>query len=397
MSDIKNGLMPNHEGFGVGRVTTVVDGKHPTTLRLRKPFEELPDAVEVCNQLVAEVKSEQRVDYVVTEASELAMDSAGQLILYHNHPPTPIHYYWPTCFSLSQLSGRICSVDSKPYPYMGAIWPSLRADNINAHIKNFFETRKRKNKSITLRTRTRLSQGSELFAVVSKVYNRTVDIDTVVDRFSRELPSGCKADALYDGRALILTVVLDETIVTHKQKDLFRPSLVLTTADDATMGLSIRPGIWHSGSMGLLTYGEKELKLYGGRHTKALTLDGLNEAMNEPLDAVIELFHTNWEAALEQRVISSGPDGPEKMFTYLVDGKFIRIPSIKRSSLLSALVDANQLVEEDIRQTKAGVILSILEIPQIFPLTVMDEDLLFRQAGALLVKKFSKSKVEETT
>lgn len=386
---IKNGLMPKHPGFGIGRSAVDLKGG---TLRVRKIFEEMPDAVESCVALAEEIKSEQREDLVIQTQPQLSMDDNGALIV-NMDDQTPTKMLYPSSFALGQLSGRICPTAAKPYPYMGECWPELRATNVNAWLDRHFQTRKKRHKGITLRTRSRRHLGDELYAVVSSMYNRSVDVDAVATKFAEQLPANSRADVYYDGRGVIITVVLDETIATTRNREVFRPSIVLTTADDGTMGLAIRPGIWHEGSMGLLTYGEKEMKLYGGRHTKGLSLEGLNDSLHEPLDALIQVFRTHWDAAEVQQVISSAPDGAEKMFTYLVDSKHIRIPSIRRSELIQALVQVNSVLEEDLRKTKAGVITSLLELPHLYPLTITDEDLLFRQAGALLLKKFKGGEV----
>ena len=395
MADVHNGLLLEPEPYVVGRAQILIENDTKTCY-LRQEFNELPLATEVCEQIKEKVEAEQRVDYDVTgydldgglqpDGSQapqrdlaVGMNCDGQI-----HFDEKEELWWLSRFSLSQLSTRICPPRSKPASYLASCWPSLRSVNINAWSEEFFH--KGKFSTVKIRTRDR-GEEKEIWAILSSRYH-PVDIDKIMEQLPQHLTQGSRAEASYDGHNLSMTIVLPQVIRPPLQeaRELFRPAVVVTTADDGTAKLSIKTGMWSEGALGTIIMGDRELELYGGRHTASLTLDGLSKGMGQ-IDVVVALFIKTWQAATKQ-VVFTEPN-TQAFFEKLVNGKVVYIPNIHKDVLIEKLVEANKLmVDEEVRYTKAGAVLSILNLPSSMQLGILEENMLFLQAGKLLFRKF---------
>ena len=419
---IAAGFTPAPPLFTVG--TMVVDAGVENFKQSRLEFDALPHVAEACDQLIEQVKGEERRDQKV-KVPTLEYSADGNLLggescvseLPYEGLPMSERAFEGLCNLVTPGAGgylRNCGMVGDE----NDLGMKLRAANLTHWFPRAVKLNKRATKKaikewaagnhalfqagqaplpkpatctvkadqeVKLRVRKHPSGvGEEIFSVVGPRYS-AFDVDSIAEAIKEHAASmGARCQVLYNGYKAQFDIMFHSNVQPEKAVagEFFKAGIRLTTADDGTGAIKVQSLVWRNLCLNFIIIDVASQLAMKRRHIGANIAEALDTGMADALRRV-EYFAKKWdEASLENVLERYGITEPQTVFERLVVNKVIDIPGYSNDEMVSRLMTA-YLTEPGVGKT--SYINAITKAAHMHGWASMDQAALLEETGGALL------------
>jgi len=278
----------------------------------RQEVHAMPLFGEATAQVTATIQSEQRHDRDVP-LSELEMSNQGTLFVGNDELSLEVGAFSQLANLVGFGSGARYLADHCP--------PELRAENVNIQLEL---ARRRKDRTLTLRTRLNRAGRRSVFATVTPSYT-SVDSHAVLGVVAPAL-SDARTELSYDGSGVKATALwMPETVVDLAAGDIFRVGLRITSDDSGRGRIRISGVVWRNRCLNLIIIGQGEVETVSQVHRgdPALILERVAKGVEAAREKVADFLEA-WGHARTVKI-----ENPEEELKKWVHTRRLKVPGIR--------------------------------------------------------------------